>query len=139
MNGHILLTTLLSVAMLTGAGASSESDVNKCSDAEGHILLTDQACGAGYAALPANSLLEVQATDAAGTEQEADHATQAEPVRADEVLAVIVALRPLSPGNNLRAKDLRRALAGDVDTLKQARLAMAADDAASAQRRALRD
>ncbi len=129
--------------MLVSANAVSDPDIYKCSDAEGHILLTDKPCGPGLTVLvPNNSAAalpqDTPANPAAAALPAFAPETASDTATLDEPPARVV-IRAPSPGSLLHAKPLRRALAIDVDTLKQARLAMLSDDAAWSSRRALRD
>ncbi len=114
MNTPLLHAVLLAATVMVSAGATSDTDVYKCSDAAGHVLLTDKPCGPGMTAMATASA----------------RSPPPGPGRAG---------RAPSPGALLRAKPLRRPLAIDIDTMKQAKLAMLNDDATWASQRAQRD
>jgi hypothetical protein len=155
MRNLILQATLLVGAILlsTKAFPGTETEVFKCRDSGGHLLLTDKPCGIGQAAVAihggvsepaaqqgddlaeagAGARVAAGATAAAATPDTGWTSAEADPAP----LAVII--RAPSPGSLLQAKPLRRPLAIDIDTLKQAKLAMLNDDAVWASQRALRD
>ncbi len=143
MKTTLLHSALLAASIMLSANAWSDPDIYKCRDAAGFILLTDKACGVGMTAAPVavdtadpdQAQHQAPAPDADGSTAPDTGWGKAEPEA--EVVAVIV--RAPSPGLLLRAKPIRRALAADIDTLRLARLALRADDAAWLSQRALRD
>jgi hypothetical protein len=141
MKNLILQASLLVGAVLlsTKAFPGTESEIYKCRDGAGHVLLADKPCGIGMTALAMEG--EASPADTAQTTPPMPATTPdttwntAEP---DHAVAAVM-IRAPSPGSLLQAKPIRRPLAVDVDTLKQAKLAMLSDDAVWASRRALRD
>lgn len=141
MNTTLLHSALLAASILVSANASSDPDIYKCRDAAGHILLTDKACAAGMTAAPVavdavepDQAQEPSTVPGAHTAPDTGWSTAA-----TETAPMAVIIRAPSPGLLLRAKPMRRALAIDIDTLKLARLALQADDAAWVSQRAQRD
>jgi hypothetical protein len=138
MKTTLLHTALLAASLFVTANASSDPDIYKCRDAAGFILLTDRPCSAGMTAAPVAVDEPAQAQDQAPA-AEADAAFADLNASDTEAAPMAVVIRAPSPGLLLQAKPLRRALAVDIDTLKQAKLALLADDAAWKSHRAMRD
>ncbi len=141
MKTTLLHTALLAASILVSTNASSDTDIYKCRDAGGLILLTDKPCGPGLTAAPVavNTDESPQAHEQAPETNNATTPATGWSTSEPETTPVAIVARAPSPGLLLRAKPLRRALAADIDTLKQAKLAMLNDDAVWASQRALRD
>lgn len=118
MNCHAVPGTLILAGMLCASSALAGTEVIKCTDRAGHVTLTDQPCQPGTEQEPLAPAAEPPGVELNGAPLPA--AIRTAPQRY-LVTALPPARRPLPAVKSAAPAQL---LAGDVATLKAARLNM---------------